>query len=97
MDIVVLARWQFAITTIFHFFFVPLTLGLSIFVAILETKYVRSGDEMYKKNGKVLGEDIPDQLCDWCCYRHRTGVPVWHELVRIFAFYGRYFRGAARY
>jgi cytochrome d ubiquinol oxidase subunit I len=50
-----LARWQFAITTIFHFFFVPLTLGLSIFVAILETKYVRSGDEAFKKMAKFWG------------------------------------------
>lgn len=56
MDVLMLARWQFAITTIFHFFFVPLTLGLSIFVAILETKYVRSGDENYKKMAKFWGK-----------------------------------------
>lgn len=56
MDALALARWQFAITTIFHFFFVPLTLGLSIFVAILETRYVRSGDEMYKKMAKFWGK-----------------------------------------
>lgn len=55
MDALALARWQFAITTIFHFFFVPLTLGLSIFVALLETKYVRSGDEKYKKMAKFWG------------------------------------------
>jgi cytochrome d ubiquinol oxidase subunit I len=56
METIALARWQFAITTIFHFLFVPLTLGLSIFVAILETKYVRSGDEMYKKMAKFWGK-----------------------------------------
>ena len=56
MNPVILARWQFAIITIFHFFFVPLTLGLSIFVAILETKYVRSGNEMYKKMAKFWGK-----------------------------------------
>ncbi|PKO12125.1 MAG: cytochrome ubiquinol oxidase subunit I [Chloroflexi bacterium HGW-Chloroflexi-10] len=56
MDVISLARWQFAVTTIFHFFFVPLTLGLSIFVAILETKYVRSGDENYKKMAKFWGK-----------------------------------------
>ncbi len=56
MNPLVLARWQFAITTIFHFFFVPLTLGLSIFVAILETRYVRTGDEMYKKMAKFWGK-----------------------------------------
>ncbi|MBL7164431.1 MAG: cytochrome ubiquinol oxidase subunit I [Anaerolineales bacterium] len=56
MDPLILARWQFAIVTIYHFFYVPLTLGLSIFVAILETKYVRSGDEMYKKMAKFWGK-----------------------------------------
>jgi cytochrome bd ubiquinol oxidase subunit I len=56
MDALVLARWQFAITTIFHFFFVPLTLGLSILVAIMETKYVTSGDESYKRMTKFWGK-----------------------------------------
>jgi len=56
METVILARWQFAIVTIFHFFFVPLTLGLSIFIAILETRYVRTGDEIYKKMTKFWGK-----------------------------------------
>jgi len=50
------ARWQFAITTVYHFFFVPLTLGLSILVAILETMYVRSGDETWKRMAKFWGK-----------------------------------------
>lgn len=49
MDAVTLARLQFAITTVYHFFFVPLTLGLSILVAIMETLYVQSGNEVYKR------------------------------------------------
>lgn len=56
MSNVLLARWQFAITTIYHFFFVPITLGLSIFLALLETKYVISGDETYKKMVKFWGK-----------------------------------------
>jgi cytochrome d ubiquinol oxidase subunit I len=55
MSALTLARWQFAITTIFHFFFVPLTLGLSIFIALIETKYVRTGDESYKKAARFWG------------------------------------------
>ncbi len=55
MDVLTLSRWQFAITTIYHFFFVPLTLGLSILVAIMESKYVSSGDEIYKKMAKFWG------------------------------------------
>ncbi|MCJ7808406.1 MAG: cytochrome ubiquinol oxidase subunit I, partial [Dehalococcoidia bacterium] len=43
MDPVILARLQFAVTTIYHFFFVPLTMGLSIMVALMETIYVRTG------------------------------------------------------
>lgn len=56
MDSLLLARWQFATTTIYHFFFVPLTLGLSILVAIMETLYVRTGDETYKRMTKFWGK-----------------------------------------
>ena len=56
MDVVILARLQFAITTVYHFFFVPLTLGLAVLVAILETMYVRTGDETYKKMTKFWGK-----------------------------------------
>jgi cytochrome d ubiquinol oxidase subunit I len=55
MDPLLLSRLQFAITTVYHFFFVPLTLGLSILVAIMETVYVRSGDETYKRMAKFWG------------------------------------------
>ncbi len=56
MSALALARWQFAITTVYHFFFVPLTLGLSILVAIMETRYVRTGDEVYKRMTKFWGK-----------------------------------------
>ncbi|MBT3321517.1 MAG: cytochrome ubiquinol oxidase subunit I [Anaerolineae bacterium] len=56
MDATILARWQFAVVTIYHFFYVPLTLGLAIFIAIIETKYVRTGDEVYKKMAKFWGK-----------------------------------------
>ena len=56
MDPVVLSRWQFALTTIYHFFFVPLTLGLGWVVAILHTRYVRSGDEADKRLTKFWGK-----------------------------------------
>ncbi|GAB4522375.1 MAG: cytochrome ubiquinol oxidase subunit I [Anaerolineae bacterium] len=56
MEAVTLARWQFAITTVYHFFFVPLTLGLSVLVALMETLYVRSGNEIYKQMAKFWGK-----------------------------------------
>lgn len=56
MDALTLARWQFAITTVYHFFFVPITLGLSIAVAIMQTAYYRTGNESYKKMTKFWGK-----------------------------------------
>jgi cytochrome d ubiquinol oxidase subunit I len=56
MDIITLARWQFAITTVYHFFFVPITLGLSVLVALMETFYVRTGDERYKRMTRFWGK-----------------------------------------
>ncbi len=56
MDVLLLARLQFAITIIYHFFFVPLTLGLSLVVAILETIYVITGKETYKRLTKFWGK-----------------------------------------
>jgi len=56
MDIVQLSRWQFALTTVYHFFFVPLTLGMGYFVAILETIYVRTANETYKRLAKFWGK-----------------------------------------
>ena len=49
MVVETLSRIQFASVAIFHFLFVPLTLGLSTLVAVMETLYARSGDEVYLK------------------------------------------------
>ncbi|MDY0040376.1 MAG: cytochrome ubiquinol oxidase subunit I [Desulforhabdus sp.] len=56
MDVLMLSRLQFAAATFFHFLFVPLTLGLSILIAIMETKYVRTGDEEYKRMARFWGK-----------------------------------------
>jgi cytochrome d ubiquinol oxidase subunit I len=56
MDTVTLSQWQFGITTVYHFFFVPLTLGLSVLVAIMETLYVATGNDAYKKMTKFWGK-----------------------------------------
>ncbi|OGO32314.1 MAG: cytochrome D ubiquinol oxidase subunit I [Chloroflexi bacterium RBG_16_54_11] len=56
MDVLLLARLQFAITIIYHFFFVPLTLGLSLVVSIFETIYVRTGNETYRRMTKFWGK-----------------------------------------
>lgn len=56
MDVVSLSRLQFALTIGFHFLFVPLTLGLVVIVAIMETMYVKTKKEIYKKMAKFWGK-----------------------------------------
>lgn len=56
MDILTLARIQFAMTTVFHFLFVPLSIGLGLAVAIMETMYVVKKDEVYKDMAKFWGK-----------------------------------------
>jgi len=56
MDALALSRLQFAVTSMFHFIFVPLTLGLSILVAYMESRYVRTGDEVYLRMTKFWGK-----------------------------------------
>jgi len=56
MDVLMLSRLQFAVATFFHFIFVPLTLGLSILIAIMETVYVKTGDEEYRRMAKFWGK-----------------------------------------
>lgn len=55
MDVLSLSRVQFAVTAMFHFIFVPLTLGLSLLVAFMETRYLKTNDPMYLKMAKFWG------------------------------------------
>ena len=56
MDTLMLSRLQFAAATFFHFLFVPLTLGLSVLLAIMETTYVRTGNEEYRNMARFWGK-----------------------------------------
>jgi len=51
-----LSRWQFATTSMYHFLFVPLTLGLSFILAIMESTYVMTGKEIYKDMTQFWGK-----------------------------------------
>lgn len=51
-----LAQWQFAITSIYHWLFVPLTLGLGWFVAYFQTRYYQTRDETWRKMAKFWGK-----------------------------------------
>jgi cytochrome d ubiquinol oxidase subunit I len=51
-----LARWQFGITTVYHFVFVPLTIGLSLLVALMQTAWHRTGKPQYLRMTKFWGK-----------------------------------------
>jgi cytochrome d ubiquinol oxidase subunit I len=56
VDALDVARWQFGITTVYHFFLVPITIGLSALVAVLETAWVRTGKPEYLRATKFWGK-----------------------------------------
>ena len=56
MDAVDVARWQFAITTVYHFLFVPITIGMSLIVAIFHTQWLRTRNPEYLRLTKFYGK-----------------------------------------
>ena len=56
VDVVDLSRLQFAVTALYHFLFVPLTLGLSWILVIMEAVYVMTGLEMYRDMTQFWGK-----------------------------------------
>src|SRR4029079_14489837 len=56
VDVVDLSRLQFAVTALYHFLFVPLTLGLSWILVIMESVYVMTGREIYRDMTRFWGK-----------------------------------------
>ena len=56
MDVLDLARWQFGITTVYHFFFVPITIGLSLLVAVMQTAWMRTRNPQWLRLTKFFGK-----------------------------------------
>lgn len=54
-EVVALSRWQFGLTAMYHFLFVPLTLGLSVMLGIMETVYVMTGRTIWREMTKFWG------------------------------------------
>ena len=95
MSVLELSRWQFGITTVYHFLFVPITIGLGFLVAGFETAWVAFRSRALAAADQVLREAVPDQFRHRRRHRHSAGIPVRHELVRLFAVRGRHLRRAA--
>ncbi|MGV8977345.1 MAG: cytochrome ubiquinol oxidase subunit I [Cellulomonas sp.] len=56
MEALDLARWQFGVTTVYHFIFVPLTIGLTPLVALMQTFWVRTRNERWLRLTKFFGK-----------------------------------------
>jgi cytochrome bd ubiquinol oxidase subunit I len=56
MTNLLLARWQFGVVTVYHFFFVPMTIGMALLLAIMETIYVITRNDTYKSMTKFWGK-----------------------------------------
>ncbi len=56
MDALDLARWQFAITTVYHFLFVPITIGITALIAVMQTFWHRTGDGHWLRLTKFFGK-----------------------------------------
>ena len=56
MDALEIARWQFGITTVYHFMMVPLTIGLGLVVAVIQTMWHRTGKPEYLRMTKFWGK-----------------------------------------
>jgi len=72
--LVELSRWQFAITALFHFLFVPLTIGMTWILFIMEAVYVMTGRVIYRDMTKFWGKRVCDQLRHRCRHRSNNGV-----------------------
>src|SRR5581483_10939461 len=56
MNVVDISRWQFGITTVYHFIFVPLTIGLAPLIAIMQTVWVATGNSAWYRLTKFFGK-----------------------------------------
>src|SRR6476659_2044897 len=56
MNVVDISRWQFGITTVYHFIFVPLTIGLSPLIAIMQTAWVATNNVAWYRLTKFFGK-----------------------------------------
>ena len=91
-----LARIQFATTSLYHFLFVPLTLGLAPLVAVMQTLWHRSGDEAWLRLTKFFGTLMLINFAIGVATGPRAGVPVRDELVGLLEVRRQRLRRAAR-
>ena len=68
------SRAQFAMTAMYHWLFVPLTLGLGLIMCIMESLYVKNGQRSVEKSDPVLDDAFRSKFCHWCGNRDYPGI-----------------------
>lgn len=85
MDVVTLSRLQFGLTAMYHFLFVPLTLGLSVLLAVMESIYVTTGRTIWRDMVKfgarclaLTSRWVSRPVLPWSFSSERTGriIPI---------------------
>ena len=90
-----LSRLQFGLTAMYHFLFVPLTLGLSVLLGIMESVYVMTGRTIWRDMTKYWGLLFGINFAMGVATGHHHGIPVRHELGLLLALCRRHLRRAA--
>ena len=91
------SRAQFAMTAMYHWVFVPLTLGLGIIMAVMETLYVRTGKEEWKSAARFWMRLFGINFRVRYRNRPRARISVRNQLVQLQLVRGGYLRGASRH
>lgn len=86
IDVVHLSRLQFGLTAMYHFIFVPLTLGLGVLLGIMETVYVMTGREIWKEMTKFWGVLFGINFAMGVA----TGLPMEFQFGTNWAYYSHY-------
>ena len=94
-DPVLISRWQFAFTIVYHYLFPALTMGLAMLVFVLKSIYMRRGNELYNKAARFWGKifaitfvmgvvtGIPMEfqfVTNWSVFSAFAGVLIAHTL-----------------
>jgi cytochrome d ubiquinol oxidase subunit I len=77
-ELIDVSRLQFAITAMYHFLFVPLTLGLVWILVIMESLYVMTGKIIYKDMTKFWGKLFGINFALGVTHRADDGISVWN-------------------
>ena len=83
MDALDVSRWQFGITTVYHFILVPLTIGLAPLIAVMQTAWVITDNAAWYRLTRFFGKLFLINFALGVATGHRAGVPVRHELERV--------------